>query len=769
MLKGLLRYTFFATMMVATLFARAHESKEAIQRVMLLDSDTLTTIDPVAITAVKHDQKLSQSAITSTVISREDIEERGINGIKDIVTYAPNFFMPDYGSRMTSSIYVRGLGTRIEQPVVGMTVDNVPVSDKNLYDTTLPDIERIEVLRGAQSTLYGRNTMLGVVNIYTLSPLRYQGVRVRADYSSKNSFNIGASAYNKFSNNIGVSIAAAASHSDGFFRNSYDNSLIDKENNFNFRTKFQYRKDFLSIDNTLALTILKQGGYPYAYNGAVNPQTESNESLKGTICYNDPSSYNRIGVTEGLTARHDWEKITLTSITAYQYLDDKMVMDQDFLPQSYFTLTQAKQQHDISEDIVIRSRSTSKYQWLAGAFAFYKHQTMQAPVEFLKDGIENLILKNINQYSGYPGEYRWGKADGSLADNLLLSSDFTTATAGWALYHESSFKSGSWSVTAGLRLDAEYISMRYHNYTASYYTAFPNNTNKAPEEVELYINDKNRLKKSLIELLPKLSVTYSINSNNNLYLSIAKGYKSGGFNTQMFSEVLQRRIKDYMGMYQDLDVDDIISYDPEKSWNFEIGGHFSTSNRRFTADAALFWIECFDQQLTVFPKGQTTGRMMTNAGRSRSFGAEVSFNAFLTKNLLLSGAYGYTNARFREFIDGENNYAGNAVPYSPENTLSARLSYTFDINSSWLSHITLCADTTAAGRIFWNESNSVSQSFYQIVNGSIRFEGEMFSVDFWAKNITNTKYDVFYFESMGNRFLQPGRGATAGVRLNLNF
>lgn len=83
MLKGLLRYTFFATMMVATLFARAHESKEAIQRVMLLDSDTLTTIDPVAITAVKHDQKLSQSAITSTVISREDIEERGINGIKD--------------------------------------------------------------------------------------------------------------------------------------------------------------------------------------------------------------------------------------------------------------------------------------------------------------------------------------------------------------------------------------------------------------------------------------------------------------------------------------------------------------------------------------------------------------------------------------------------------------------------------------------------------------------------------------------------------------
>lgn len=769
MLRGLLKYALCATVAVAPFVVRAHERIGAVQGVELLGIDTLATIDPVAITAVKHDQKLSQSAITATVIGRKAIEEQGIGGIKDIVTSAPNFFMPDYGSRMTSSIYVRGLGTRIDQPVIGMTVDNVPVSDKNLYDTTLPDIERIEVLRGAQSTLYGRNTMLGVVNIYTLSPLRYQGVRIRADYSSRNNFTLGASAYNKFSNNIGLSVAANFSHSDGFFRNSYDNRLLDKENNFNFRTKFQWRKDFLSIDNTLAFTLLKQGGYPYSYTGAVNPDNEQNRELIGSICYNDPSSYDRVGVTEGITARHDWEKITLTSITAYQYLDDCMVMDQDFLPLSYFTLTQAKQQHDISEDIVIRSRTASRYQWLAGAFAFYKHQTMQAPVEFLADGIENLILKNINQYSGYPGEYRWGKADGTLSDTLLLGSDFTTNTVGWAVYHESSYKSGKWALTAGLRLDAEYITMRYKNYTDSYYTAFPNDTSKAPQEVALKIDDHDKLKKSLVELLPKLTATYNIDRQNTLYLSIAKGYKSGGFNTQMFSEVLQRRIKDYMGMYQELDVADIISYDPEKSWNFEFGGHFSTRDRLFTADAALFWIECFDQQLTVFPAGQTTGRMMTNAGRSRSFGVEFSFNATLAKNLYLSGAYGYTNARFREFIDGSNNYAGNRIPYAPENTLSARLSYKFEIKGRLLNGIVLSADTSAAGRIFWNESNTVSQPFYAVVNGSVRFEGEIFSVDIWAKNITDTKFDVFYFESMSNRFLQPGRGATAGVRINLNF
>ena len=767
MLKGFQRYAIFTTLLVVFAAARVHA--ETAERVVLLDADTLFTVDPVAVTAVKHEQNLKQSAVTATVVDFSTIERQGIGGVKDIITAAPNFFMPDYGSRMTSSIYVRGLGTRIDQPVVGMTVDNVPIADKNLYDTTLPDIERIEVLRGAQSTLYGRNTMCGVVNIYTLSPLRYQGVKVRAEYGSRNALRAGASAYFKPKTGLGASLSAQFSHNDGYFRNSYDNSLLDNQSSGDIRTKFQWRRNFLSIDNTLALSVLRQQGYPYAYAGAIDTNNEQHKELIGTICYNDPSSYNRIGITEGVTARHDWEKITLTSITSYQYLDDCMVMDQDFLPLSYFTLEQAKQQHDLSEDIIIRSRAQSRYKWMVGAFGFYKHQNMQAPVTFLADGIENLILKNINQHSGYPGEYHWGKADGTMSESLLLGSDFTTSTAGWALYHESSLTAGAWAFTLGLRLDNEYISMRYHNFTNSYYTAFPSDESKPAQQVALNINERGHLKNSFVELLPKFTAKYSINNDNTLYLSVAKGYKAGGFNTQMFSEVLQRRIKHYMGIYQQLDVMDIITYEPEESWNAELGGHFSTKERRFTADVALFWIECFNQQLTVFPEGQTTGRMMTNAGRTRSFGAEVSFNTLLAEGLTLNGAYGYTNARFREFKDGVNDYAGNYIPYAPQNTASATLSYTLSINSSWLDGITLSATGRGAGKIYWNERNDISQPFYATLDSSLRFEGKRWAVDFWAKNITNTRYDLFYFESMGNAFLQRARGASVGVRVNLDI
>ena len=90
------------------------------------------------------------------------------------------------GSRMTSSIYVRGIGARIDQPVVGLNVDNVPFLNKDNYDFDMPDIARIEVIRGPQSTLYGRNTMGGLINIYTISPLNYQGSRVMAETGKGN-------------------------------------------------------------------------------------------------------------------------------------------------------------------------------------------------------------------------------------------------------------------------------------------------------------------------------------------------------------------------------------------------------------------------------------------------------------------------------------------------------------------------------------------------------------------------------------------------------
>ena len=728
--------------------------------------DTLIAVDKVQITAIKQGAELRREAVASSVLSGRALEMRGVAAVKDVMTDVPNLFMPDYGSRTTSSVYVRGMGTRIDQPVVGMNVDNVPLADKNLYDTEVQDIERIEFLRGPQAMLYGRNTMGGVINIYTLSPLTYQGLRLRADYGSRNSYRIAASSYNRFKEKFGFSVAAQFSHCDGYWRNLYNNSLCDRENSGSFRTKFQYREGALSIDNTLAFSMVAQGGYPYEYIGSSNP-TKHREELVGKICYNEPCSYDRWALSDALTIGYDFGNFSLASITSYQYMNDKMHLDNDFLPEYYFTLEQRKQQHNIAEDFVLRSKEEGIYRWLVGVNAFFKREKMQAPVTFGATGIEKLILDNINKHSGYDGEYRWGDTDGNYSDEILLESLFTTQNMGVAAYHRSELHLGRWRLSLGLRLDYELVQMLYNTNTDTYYTMFPNNATNGPTTHHIKIADSDLLSRGFLEFLPSFSASVDLDDagRNMLYLSASKGYKAGGFNTQMFSEILQRRLQNEMGLYREMNVEELCAYNPEHSYNLELGGHFATHDGTFAADAALFYIECFDQQLTIFPDENSTGRMMTNAGRTRSFGVELSAAVRLAKTLVLKGSYGYTNAKFKRFVSGGVNYAGNFIPYAPKNSLSLRLIQTVPFRSRWIDRMVLSVGVTGTGRIYWNEANDVSQPFYALLDASVRFEGEKWAVDLWCKNATNTKYDVFYFESMGNRFLQRGRPVAGGIRV----
>ena len=732
--------------------------------------DTLIAVDRVQITAFKQGSELRREAVTASVLGGRTLEMRGVTAVKDVVTDIPNLFMPDYGSRTTSSVYVRGMGTRIDQPVVGMTIDNVQLADKNLYDTDLQDVERIEFLRGPQATLYGRNTMAGVINVYTLSPLTYQGVRLRADYGSRNAFRVAASSYNKLGEKFGFSASAQYSRHDGYWRNLYDNSLCDKENSGNFRTKFQYREGALSIDNTLAFSIVEQGGYPYEYIGSANPDKHRDE-LVGKVCYNEPSTYSRVAVNDGLSIRYDFDKFSLASITSYQYMNDRMHIDNDFLPEYYFTLEQRKQQHQVAEDLILRSKAEGKYRWLAGIYGFFKREQMQAPVTFGPTGIERLIIDNINANAPYDGEYRWGDIAGNGADELLLDSRFTTHNSGVALYHRSEMHLGRWHLALGVRLDYELVQMLYNTSTSTCFSTFPDDKSQEPSSHPIKIDNSEVLTKGFFEFLPSFSASFDLDSagRNLLYLSASKGYKAGGFNTQMFSEVLQRELKERMGLSQEVDVEELCAYNPERSYNVELGGHFATKDGKFTADASLFYIECVDQQLTIFPDENSTGRMMTNAGRTRSFGVELSATARLANTLILSGSYGYTNAKFREFRSGGVNYAGNFIPYAPKNSLSLRLMQTIPLHSQWIDRMVLSAGVMGAGRIYWNEANDASQPFYALLEGSVRFEGKKWAVDLWCKNATNTKYNLFYFESMGNRFVQRGKPTMGGVRVMINI
>ena len=723
-------------------------------------ADTTIVVDKVQVTAIKQGPVLRSQPVAATIVGSRAIERRRVAALKELSQAVPNLHMPDYGSRMTSSIYVRGLGARIDQPVVGLNIDNVPVLNKDNFDSELADAERIEVLRGPQSTLYGRNTMGGVINVYTRSPLLYQGTRIGAEYASGDSWRLRASTYQLLAPDLGISVAAFYTRTGGLFTNDHTGERCDREQLGGGRWKMQWRNGRgLRLDNTFSFSVLDQGGYPYAYVGPDIVRGAETVVRSGRIAYDDPCGYLRTTLSDGLTIRYDAERFSVSSITGYQYSDDRMTLDQDFLPLSYFTLRQSRREHGITQDLVFRSREAGRYRWLCGAFGFYRGSRMEAPVNFKRTGIEELILKNAN--TGPVFRYE------SDAQELLLASDFRMPAWGAALYHESDLTAGRWRFSAGLRADFEHTGLSYRSRTDFDYRL--GIAGGEPQPQRATIDDRDRLTRTYFELLPRLAVTYSFDEVRNLYLSVAKGYKTGGFNTQIFSDILQEKLKGRMVSGVDDTDPGLMSYRPEHSWNVELGGHFSCCEGLVRGDFALFWIECRDQQLTVFPAGTSTGRMMTNAGRSRSLGGELSLRVVPCDDLVLDAAYGYTDARFVRYDNGREDFAGKRIPYAPEHTFSLNAEWSIPTGVRWLGDLVLRAETRGTGPIRWNEENTRTQSFYLVADASVRLEHPRYAIDLWSRNLGDCGYEVFYFKSMGNEFVQRGRPRTFGITLSISY
>lgn len=715
-------------------------------------------LQEVSVVGVKQNASLLRDAVSGTVLTTKALENRNVMDIKGVSDMVPNLFIPDYGSRVTSSIYVRGIGSRMDQPAVGLTVDNVPMLNKNSYDFDVMDIASVEVLRGPQSALYGRNTMGGLINITTLSPMLWRGKKLFAEYGTSNRLRLGAGIYEKFGDNLGISLSANMNHSGGYFINEHDGQPVDRGNDFGLRLKTHYRPaDRIYIKNVLAGSVTKQGGYPYEYLET------------GKIAYDDTCSYHRLSLMDGLSLNYRGDGWQLHSISSVQLLQDTLTMDQDFLPIPYFTLVQKQREVGVTQDLLFKGRiglhDNGSYNWLAGVFAFYKNLDMKAPVTFKDEGIANMIESHRNEMNPYY-PIKWDTR------SFVLNSDFTIPTFGVALYHESKLSWGNWDFTAGMRLDYETSKLNYRSHCNTGYTIYQKTDQglKPFAEIPIVIDDRGNLRRSYFNWIPKLSALYNLpDGNGNLYFSVSKGYKSGGFNTQMFSDVLKQRLMGIMGIGGSYDVDDVVGYKPEHSWNYELGTHLPLRGVPLSIDATLFYIDCSDQQITVFPNGDATGRITANAGRTRSVGGEMSAAWHPLAWLDFNASYGFTDARFVNYFNGKQDFKGNRIPYAPQSTLFVQGVGKWDVGVLGMNRVVVDMNLRGTGPIYWNEENSIRQEFYPLAGGSVTMEFDKVSVQLWGENITGTRFNTFYFKSMGNEFLQRGLPARGGVTMRLSF
>ena len=713
--------------------------------------DTLS-LSEVTVTAIKQSSDLRTQASALTVIDRQEAERNQAVSVKTAADLVPNLFIPDYGSRMTSTVYVRGIGTRIDQPAVGLTIDNVPVMTKENYDFDLMDVARFEMMRGPQNTLYGRNTLGGLMNIYTLSPLNYQGTRALVEGASHGTWRLGASHYRLLRKDLGLSLSVQYGSTQGEFTNEHNGKRCDWERQFGARMKLEWRsQNGWYLSNVASVSTSRQGGYPYEW-------VET-----GRIAYNDTCFYRRTSVMDGLTLRKDFTSFTLSSITSYQYLDDNMTLDQDFTEHDYFTLTQARREHAVTQDVIARSHEKAEgYNWLAGASGFFRRYKMDAPVTFYDYGIEQFIEKHFNDaIPEYP--ITWDSR------SFVLGSHFTSPSYGAALYHESTYHWGQWTLSAGVRLDYEHARLNFHSETHTGYSMFKAATGELFVHGDIDIDDHGTLNKDFFEILPNVSLTWHPwpGKNHTVYLAASRGSKAGGFNTQMFSDVLQQRLMKMMGIGMEYDVDKMVGYKPEKAWNYELGGHFECWGARVQSDMGVFFMDCRDRQLTVFPPGTTTGRMMTNAGKTHSWGGEFAMTVNPTESTHLNVSYGFTHATFKDYDDGKVDHSGKRVPYAPKHTLFAEASHALKIGT--YGRLTFAANVRATGDIYWDEANTQHQPFYALLGASIIWQQQHYSLQLWGRNLTDTQYKTFYFVSIQHPFLQRGHGRALGATLRVNL
>jgi outer membrane receptor protein involved in Fe transport len=685
----------------------------------------------------------------------QKIENEQINSLKDISLNAPNFYIPDYGSKLTSSIYVRGISSRMNEPSVGLYVDDVPYLDKSCFDFDFYDIQSISLLQGPQGTLYGRNTIAGLVNMYTISPLTYQGTRVALSYGNYNDFQAKLSHYHKLSNKVGLSVAGYYKSNDGYFTNIY-NGDKNSSKSAGGRAKLEWQlSNKWRAGLSVAYDHSDQKAYPYAqYDTLTQKATDVN--------YNDESSYLRDMVSAGLSIQRSSKNVLFTSATGYQYLKDEMKIDQDFTSAPIFSLTQKQKEHIVTQEFVLRSKNNKPYQWVTGLFGFYKNLDINSPMVFETGGIAML-----------QGYLDMAKAANPHMPTITITNDempipgsFKTPTYGTALYHQSTYNFNKrFSITGGLRVDYEKTKIDYSS------NGTLNTTVKVSPRVPLIIADSTYKingseSKDFWVLTPKVAVKYNFNEGSNIYVSVTRGYKAGGFNYAMFSDILDAEMQGEPVP----DVEKTITYKPETSWNYEIGTHSELIKNRLFADASVFYIDDRNQQM-VTTSATSGSRIITNADKVQSYGFEANVRAIITNNFSATVAYGFTHSTFKDYTDTVNNinYNKKYVPFVPQNTLSLGLSYGVNINASWLDKVVLSAQYTGVGKIYWDEANYLYQDFYGLLNGQISFVKKSFQLSGWIKNALDTDYNTFYFKSMSKSFVQKGKPMTFGVSASYSF
>ena len=737
-----------------------------------VDTAKVYDLDEVIVVAQpKESVKLRRQPLSSSVFTDNELTSLNVRDISGLSYFVPSMSIPAYGSRLTSSTYMRGIGSRSGNPAVGVYYDNIPLVNKSSFNSHFYGIDRVDVLRGPQGTLYGMNTEGGLMRVYSKNPMNYQGTDLRLSLATGLQSDVEIAHYHRPSDKFAFSTSAFYSGQKGFFDNTYLNEHADLSNEFGGKARLVWLPaDGWNIDFTTDYQYVNQNGFPY---GEYDSETKHFNEPQTTLL----NGYKRQMVNSGLHVTYTTPSLLFASTTSHQYLYDQMVMDQDYLPEDYLQLEQRQKMNAITQELSLRSLGGGKWNHASGVFFSKQWLKTDGPVYF-GEAMNNKILTNM----GMPP---------AMAQMLSISDNYvpgTFRTPQWnvGVYHESHIKLFDLlTLTLGLRYDYQKVSIDYA--TQSMFTLTGKGTMMMPGQggqmIQIPVDFtskfmsrlENQTDKGYSELLPKFGLTLDLGSGSNLYAVVSKGFRAGGYNIQMFSDIFsneQREIgKGFAAMAKGdmtvehtaedyATVEETITYKPETSWNYELGTHLNLFGGKLHADAAVYYMRVRDLQLSVMAGDYGYGRQMINAGRSSSCGLELSLRGTALDNRFTWAAtYGYTHSQLLDYED-------NQVPFIPTHTFSAMTDYR-------IGKFTFGLNVAGNGPTYWDVDNEYRQKLYATLGAHAMVDFGCIKLNVWGRNLTDTKYNTMLVNSSidGTKrsFAQQGNPLQVGADLIMHF
>ena len=709
---------------------------EEIASQSAIDNDTF--IDEIIVRAQKRERTAQEVPISMSVFTGVDLEALQLSNVAEVSRYTPNLEWDQsfFGASNSSSIFIRGIGQganfaeHSSDPGVGVYLDGVYIGRSIGSALGVVDISQVEVLRGPQGTLFGKNTIGGAVTVVSTRPTATSSGWVDATTGSASRSDLRLAANLPITDQVWTRFSAASLNQDGYGKSLQNGTEFGDINTDTARGALRWLAgDKLTIDFIADWTRTRQASPtntlifanadPLSLTGAFNFFVAPTNTVDGFgdgvpwdsrfVTPSDFMSYatGQAGSdldTQGVTAIVDWRPggLTFTSITAYREMDSFWAMDADLSPLTIVEDIIGLDQHQFSQEFNLQGRHGS-LDWLLGLYYFDEEASSFGGVIIVPE----VATVEFDPLFGVP--------------NPLFGVPLSTpgvATGDVPLVNDHSARS------LAVFTHLEYgFSERVYGFAGLRYTSEEKRVSNPPG-IGLVASNGNS--KTFTEASPLIGLQYFPTEGLQIYGSISQGYKSGGFNTL----VLVPR-------------PDYLPYSPEEVTSYEVG--VKASRERYTLAVAAFFADYEDIQIAVLNGVEP---QTLNAAEAEIKGMELELVAALTADLKFQAGVGYLDAEYTRL--DEAGLAGLIIPVTLDSKLMNTPQWSVNLNLIYSTDLQRMGRLTIRGDYSWRDetykdainTEELIQGAYGLLHAAATLvsENRRWEFTLFGDNLTDEKY-----------------------------